>query len=628
MATLIKLFSFLLLSISSSLLAVTWTYTENSTGINLLALGYPVPVAVDSMTAIDGFRRYDSLHAQHQALMIISDNITGTIVGQTFNNRDIWAYSLSDSDNTTIEGMILEGAVLQNGGIHAREWSTPEVTTGIMERLINNEDDQWLYQYLLENINIVIQPVENIDGFLQTQRYPAEVLQSTFVEDPSTWPRDGRMRRKNMHNVDQDLNTAGDAMLGIDLNRNNSPFWNTSTGSSANNQSLVFHGNSVASEPETLSLQASAALGPANRLRFYVDTHSFSQLWFMPNTGNNRRDGLAKEVGNLMQTATNNRYSLNITESNTGIGSTDEYFAHTYQIPSFTLETEPTNNGAVQYGGSGVSHDGFILPEAEISRVREQLADASIIAWYMQSGPASLLAVEIRDTDSDTVVYAGNWNATSITNRTWTEETNTGLTSDGNYRIWAAYNKPMRWLDTQQVVRNFTSLNIRLPPAITLEGLSSSGAAFSQLISGTNSDWLLTPGGTGRGYLNYKTDAFMIDFTLSNNIDPATSTLLALAFNNEDITGRTNDADPSTVIDWNTFWINYESSTGTTSDIGGIDRTLRIVDNGNPAFFDPTTNNEPPPTGNNNMSSGGGTTDWLFLVLIIIGIIRHSKFIR
>ncbi|MCP3673326.1 MAG: hypothetical protein GY829_02480 [Gammaproteobacteria bacterium] len=627
MATLIKLFSFLLLSISSNLLAVTWTYTENSTGVNLLALGYPVPSAIDSMTAVDGFRTYDSLHAQHQALMINSDNITGTIVGKTYNKRDIWAYSLSDPDNTTVEGIILEGAVLQNGGIHAREWSTPEVTTGIMERLASNEDDQWLYQYLLENINIVIQPVENIDGFLQTQRYPTEVLQSTYAGDPSTWPRDGRMRRKNMRNVDEDLNTSNDAMLGIDLNRNNSPFWNTSTGSSANNQSLVFHGSSTASEPETLSLQASAALGPTNRLRFYVDTHSFSQLWYMPNTGNDRRDNLANEVGNLMLAATNDRYTLSSTDSSSGIGSTDEYFAHTYQIPSYTLETEPTGNGAVQYGGSGVSHDGFILPEAEISRVREELADASVIAWYMQSGPAALLAVEIRDTDSDTIVYAGNWSTTSTTSRIWTEETNAGLSSSGNYRIWAAYNKPMRWLDGQQAVSNFTSLNISLPPTITLEGLSSGGEAFSQLISGTNNDWLQIPGGAGQGYLNYKTDAFMIDFTLSDTIDPATSTLLALAFSNQDITGRTNDADPSTVIDWNTFWINYEDSTGDTTDVGGIDRTLRIVDNGNPDFFDPATNNNSS-TDNNNNSSGGGTTSWLILVLIIIGIIQRSKFTR
>ncbi len=42
----------------------------------------------------------------------------------------------------------------------------------------------------------MIQPVENVDGFLQTQRYPDKSLQSTYGPDGDTTPRDGRMRRK------------------------------------------------------------------------------------------------------------------------------------------------------------------------------------------------------------------------------------------------------------------------------------------------------------------------------------------------------------------------------------------------------------------------------------------------
>jgi hypothetical protein len=607
-------------------MAVTWTYTENTTGVDLLALGYPVPIPVNSMAAVDGFRTYASLHARHQDLMITSDLITGTIVGTTTNGRDIWAYSLSDPDTSTIEGMIPEGAVLQNGGIHAREWSTPEVTTGLMERYVTNQNDQWLYQYLLENMNIVIQPVENVDGFLQTQRYPNTTLQSTFTEDPTTWPRDGRMRRKNMRDVDEDLATEEDGMLGIDLNRNNSPFWNTSSGSSASFESLVYHGGIPASEPETKALQAAAALGPANRLRFYVDTHSFSQLWFMPQTNINRRNNISIAVGNMMRVATNNRYELRPNNANGGIGSTDEYFANTFQIPSYTLETEPTNGGAVQYGGSGISHDGFILPEAEIRRVRDELADASTIAWYMQSGPAAIISVEIRNTDTDAVVYAGNWNTTSATSRVWNESINTGLSTAGNYRLWAAYNKPMRWLNSQDQVINFKSLNNNLSPQVTIEGLAANGSAFSQLISGNSSDWLITPGGPGIGYLNYKTDAFMIEFSINASIDPGTSTLLALAFNNLDITGSRNDADPTTVVDWSSAWSNYEDSAGAKTDSGGIDRTLRIINNGSPGFTDPALIGNSGGSSGGNQSSGGGSINWLLLTLMALIYFRHSKY--
>jgi len=35
------------------------------------------------------------------------------------------------------------------------------------------------------------------------------------------------MRRKNMLGPDEDLFTQGDHLLGVDLNRNNAPYWNT-----------------------------------------------------------------------------------------------------------------------------------------------------------------------------------------------------------------------------------------------------------------------------------------------------------------------------------------------------------------------------------------------------------------
>ena len=629
MVALIRIVVFSLLFISSSLSAVIWTYTENQTDTDLLALGYPVPIPIDSLTAVDGFRSYQSLHARHQDLMIVSDYVMGQIVGQTSNDRDIWAYQLSDADNTTVELLIPESAVLQNGGIHAREWSTPEVTTGIMELLVENENDQSLYQYLLENLNIIIQPVENVDGFLQTQRFANTTLQSTYFADPSSWPRDGRMRRKNMRAVDEMLSTIEDGMLGIDLNRNNDPYWNTSSGSSSNNGSLVYHGNAPSSEPETLSLLAAAALGPVERLRFYVDTHSFSQLWYLPDTDNVRRNTIAREVAQVMRSTTGNRYDITPSSSGSGIGSTDEYFAYTFEIPSYTLETEPQNNGSVQYGGNGVSHSGFILPEAEIARVRVELAEASIMAWYMQSGPAAVIAIEIRDVATDTVVFAGDWQAISPSERQFNETVNFGLTANAQYRIWVAYNKPMRWLGETNTVEQYREQTITLSPQIIIEGFSETNTAFSQEITGNNSDWLTTPGGAGIGYLSYKSDAFMTEFTLDATIKPSTSTLLTVAINNADLLGTFNDADPKTVVDWNAGWANFENSAGLIQDEGGVDRTLRIINDGSKGFTKPKTAtqaNIPDPNarGSSGGSFGGSDILWLLLLLVFIYRLRFA----
>jgi len=607
--------------------AVTWTYTHTDEGTDLKPLGYPVPVPINSLVAIDGFRSYESLHARHQDLMLLSNNISGQTVGNTQTGQAIWAYQLSDPNTLIDEGFLTEGAVLQNGGIHAREWSTPEVTTAIIERFAANEADSWVYQYLLQNLNMIVLPILNVDGFLQTQRYPDQVMQSTYSEDPDDWPRDGRMRRKNMRNVDESLSTTSDALSGIDLNRNHDPYWNTTDRSSSNSNSLVHHGAGPGSESESQALYAAAALGPANRLRFFVDTHSYSQLWYMPNTDNVRRNAIANQIAQRMQSATNNTYQVSPSNSGSGIGATDEYFAYTFQIPSYTLETEPGTDGSVQYGGYGVSHSGFILPEAEVARVRNELTDASVIAWYMQAGPPAVKAVEIRRTSDNAVVFSGEWQTASATKRDWLESINLGLGANEEYSIWVAYNKPMRWLDGNNNVAAFPNTVFQTTPIFSIEGLDANNQGFIREFVGSSTDWLTQPGGAGAGYLQYKTDAFRFTFNLDQGIDPDSAILLALTFHNNDFAGIKNDANPSSLVDYNQHWINFESSTGESTDSGGIDRTIRIINDGSPAYTDPNAVVvEPPVIEPPQKKSGGGTTSLnLIIILFILRLNRLRK---
>ena len=167
------------------------TYTENDNSGNNIALGFPVPSPIASLTPVDGFRDYDSLFARHQSLLAAHDEVTGQSVGRTVAGRDIWAYVVSDADTLTADGFA-EGAVLVNGGIHAREWQTPEAVTAVLETLVERKAQHGLEQYLIENLATVLLPVNNVDGFLETQRYPDRV---TAHRDQ---PRAGRMRRKNL----------------------------------------------------------------------------------------------------------------------------------------------------------------------------------------------------------------------------------------------------------------------------------------------------------------------------------------------------------------------------------------------------------------------------------------------
>jgi Zinc carboxypeptidase len=197
---------------------VMLTYTKSDDMGNNVALGYAVPIPVDSLTPVDGFRSYASLFARHQALLTMHGEVDGQVVGQTLAGREIWAYRLGDSDTTTADGFS-EGAMLVNGGIHAREWQTPEAVTGLMEAIVDGKADGGFGQYLVENLTTVLLPVNNVDGFLQTQRF---WNRTTAAREQ---PRDGRMRRKNMRNpqtqgtVDEDLATVGDNFWGIDVPR-------------------------------------------------------------------------------------------------------------------------------------------------------------------------------------------------------------------------------------------------------------------------------------------------------------------------------------------------------------------------------------------------------------------------
>jgi hypothetical protein len=581
----------LLLSLQSGpLLAqariIEWVENAPLADTGMIALGYPVPIPVDTPVPFDGFRSYAGLHTRHQDLMASSPLVHGEVIGQTRNGRDIWVYRLGDANLFTREGQ-LEAAMLTNGGIHAREWQTPEVVTGIMELLHDAQDDNYLISYLRDNVNVVVVPVLNVDGFMQTQRYPRHSWLGTDINYPDTSPRDGRMRRKNMLAADESLETSSDHLQGVDLNRNNAPYWATSNNdSSPDTRSIVHHGQSPASEPEIQALQAAAQLGPASQLALYTDVHSFSQRHFWVRNSNTR---LAQQTVKVLGTFSNfhSAYpagksypfsSLVQTVVNAGIGTTDEFFTHTYQVPSWTLEVEPGNNAAVDYGGLGRNgHDGFILPESQIRRVREQLAETFAVTYYRQAGPPSVAAVRITDKQSGAVVFNAEWDFSAAGSRQLNTQVYQALRLDHDYQGWIAFNKPMRWRV------NYEPVNLPGAPAGTDETSTVfrvNGTALD--VSFNDRGWLNAPGDSPNGYRHYTFDTLDFDFRL-----PASATNQAIVNGNVnaiieisafDMTGQRTDANPATVAHWQGgAWSGYENSNGTDqTDSGGIDKTLSI----------------------------------------------------
>lgn len=574
----------------------SWTQEDG-----VLGLGYPVPMPVDTPLPFEGFRSYNGLFTRHQDLMITSDVVHGEVVGTTHNGREIWAYRLGDEDLLTWEGFP-EAATLTNGGIHAREWQTPEVVTGIMELLVEQQGDHHYYDFILENVNVILLPVQNVDGFLQTQRYPSQNWLRTDPDyeegDDFLSPRDGRMRRKNMPGVDEILSTQQDHLFGIDLNRNNPPLWATNPDrSSPDPESLVFHGSAPQSEPETQALLAAADLGPRDQLRAYTDVHSFSQVFYFHRTSNIR---LSNNLVNLMFTMSNHNaalpggslYLFN-SDPNLGIdegfGMTNEFFTTSLEIPSWGVEVEPTQGQSAfphnppgcgaDYGGLARNcHDGFILPESQIRRVREELARSFTAVYYQQAGPPSIVSVHFMHADTQAVVYEAEWDVVDGGLRELYQHQLQPLVLGENYTYWVTYDRPMRWRSSGSVVQF---------PGQPPSSLNISGGTFKDTVQLTsnlsNQRWVNTPGEGPDGYFRYQDDTFATEVSFPKaglNFNQITDTETVNVRNGTwNMTGQQSDADPSTPVTWaNGGWSGYENSTGVDGgDVGGIDSSYELL---------------------------------------------------
>lgn len=616
------------------------TYTESAAGPDLIPLGYTVPVPVSSLTPVDGFRTYDSLLALHQDLALTAANVRADRIGSTLSGRDIWAYSIGDADNLTMDGLV-EPAVMAIGGIHAREWQTPEAVSALIETLAAAADDEWLGSYLRDNLSVVLIPVLNIDGFLQTQTHPDRVS-----ADPEQ-PREGRMRRRNLRNpntnlpIDNTIDTTSDNLWGVDLNRNAPQGWGLNGGSSPSVTSLVYRGPTAASEPEVQALQNAAILAPGDRLRLYMDVHSFSQIYLAPSTGNPRRDAYTSVLASSMRAVQGFKYGYSADPFDGGIGTTADWFAYTFEIPSWTLETEPRNGGQ-QYGGTAShGHSGFILPNGEVDRMRNEIVASSLIGFYRQAGPPHVTAVRIRDVDTDELRYDAEWENGNL--RTLSVTRNSALLPGGNYRLWIAFSKPMRMLTLAGDAGNY-------PGQQTSPGSGNIELQLPELEQGNDVEfdlskitWFDQPDGASDGYRRYVFDAASIDFSISAGLSVDGSEPAVLSVSLTDMSDFQIDGNPATPVDWqNGRWSGYENEDGVALDRGGIDCQVKpfvAMDPGAPAPAEKADCRQatsappspPPPTPAQVSSGGGGSAFWLCLVLLPVlrkwRLRRRQKFI-
>ncbi|WP_380166881.1 M14 family zinc carboxypeptidase [Jannaschia sp. R86511] len=175
-------------------------------------------------------------------------------IGQTTNGQDIIAVKVGKQARRTPDGS--RPAVLYLSAQHAREWITPEMTTRLMEYVLDGYGEDRQITTLLNTRELWFVPVANPDGY-------------DFTFEPGQ-----RLWRKNLRDNNGDgVITPGD---GVDLNRNYDYKWGyDNEGSSPNPASETYRGPSANSEPESQALDAFVErVDP----EFFVNYHSAAEL--------------------------------------------------------------------------------------------------------------------------------------------------------------------------------------------------------------------------------------------------------------------------------------------------------------------------------------------------------------
>ncbi|CAF0934538.1 unnamed protein product [Rotaria sordida] len=223
-------------------------------------------------------------------------------------------------------------------GIHAREWITPATCVWMVDKLIQDyNNNEPAVVDLLNYWTVYIAPVLNPDGY-----------QFTRTND--------RLWRKNRRNN----NFLG--CYGVDLNRNYPIKWMTG-GASNFACSETYGGSSAQSEIETQNV-VNFLNAKKGTWDMYMSFHSYGQLWLLPyGYGNSFPPNYQKQVA-AAQKGTDAIKVVNASRTYTtgtianvlyiASGSTVDWAYDGLDIPySATIELPPTQSG---------SSNGFILP--------------------------------------------------------------------------------------------------------------------------------------------------------------------------------------------------------------------------------------------------------------------------
>jgi len=299
------------------------------------------------------YHQFDEYQTFLQALASNYSSIAKYIeIGTTIQGLPIFGLQVGGPSSATKPGVIL------NGGQHAREWIAPATVTYILWNLVTQYNQDQTITALVDAFSWTIIPIVNGDGYVYTQT-------------DRMWRKN---RRKNSANDDA-------VCYGVDTNRNWDNHWNQG-GSSSNPCDDTYCGTGPFSEPEETAL--AHFVGNSTNVQFYIDFHSYSQLWMTP-------------WG--WTTALPTDYKVLIQGANLAVKALSALYGTQYETGTIISTVYEATGSSVDwtFGNANVKYSyavelrdqgqsGFLLPAKQIlPSGKETLAGVVALAQYIQT---------------------------------------------------------------------------------------------------------------------------------------------------------------------------------------------------------------------------------------------------
>ncbi len=195
------------------------------------------------------YRWYETLESEYP------DLVTRHNIGKSWEGRDLWVIELTASNDTRVDS---KPAILIDGGMHAREWSSIQVAAYLMWRLLNEYDTNETIYWLVNNRRIFVYPVVNPDGYV----YDGDGVYKDGLQ--------GRWWRKNRNG------SIHEDEIGVDLNRNWDHLWSRGTDKPGR---ADYRGVEPFSENETFTLRDFIL---DNDIQSYQNLHSYWGTLLIP----------------------------------------------------------------------------------------------------------------------------------------------------------------------------------------------------------------------------------------------------------------------------------------------------------------------------------------------------------